>query len=513
MKQSAVKLLLAASLTFGTTITVLPSEMHAATIADINLNNATDAIERAHSLNLIPKGARATVKQNDDKWYVTFQKDEKDEGGNPFHTGHAVLYAKDGRVAKYAVSLRSSFRGEPGDNPDDESKLNYSINEVNTIAMEFIEQQDWKLEDSWMFNPYPLAENNTKFDSKRFHSVRFDRAHDEIRDAWDGASVTVDRRTGEVNAYYVDWEERTYTPELASEATPISLNEAGTRFYDEIEPFLMWQGIKDPEQPQLVYALNQQYIMAIDGTFPKEYQWENPSFEEKIKPGYSSWTAKKRLLSMYDLNLEYIDGKLAYRLRLKPEITYFMDGWHPTIDAHSGKWLNFLNEPIETTFPPAGDWLIHAAPIDKIGYDAAMVWNNELLRLENEPFIQKSHTLVPFRELLEKLDAKIKWDSEARKVSASKGGTTIVLTVDSETAYMNGKAIKLEEPARLKKGRTYIPARIVLEAFGAKVNWDRDARFILVTTEDSLPQLSPAELKRYRFQAQLNWENKAAQQD
>ncbi|MFF2890181.1 stalk domain-containing protein [Paenibacillus sp. NPDC057967] len=509
IKQPTIKLLLAATLAFGGALTALPSSfVHAESIADTKINDASEAIERAHSLNLIPQEARVTAKQDGDKWDVIFQKDEKDEGGSPFHTGQVIMYAKDGRVAKYAVSQRSSFRGEPGDDPDDESKMKYSIDEVKQIAMDFMKQQDWKLEDSWVFNPYPLAENTTKFQSKRFHQVRFDRSHHGVRDAWDGASVAVDRRTGQINSYYADWEERVYTPDKASEATPISQNEAGKRFYEAIEPFLLWQGIKDPEQPQLVYALHQQYIMAMDGTFPKEYQWENPPFEEKIKPGYSSWTAKKRLLSMYDLNLEYIDGKLAYRLRLKPEITYFMDGWHPTIDAHSGKWLNFLNEPIKTTFPPAGDWLVHAAPVNKIGYDAAIVWNNELLWMDNEPFIQKSHTLVPFRDLLEKLGAKIKWDSEARKVTASKDGVTIELLVDSDTAYINGKAIKLEEPARLKKGRTYIPARIVLETFGTKVGWERDSRFILVTTEESLPPLSSAELKRYRFQAQLNWENK-----
>lgn len=508
-KQSAVKLLLAASLTFGATFTALPStSIHADTIAGMKINNASEAIERAHSLNLIPEGARTAAKQEGEKWDVTFRKDEKDIGGSPLHAGQIVMYAKDGRVAKYAVSQRSSFSGEPGDNPDDESKMKYSIEEVKQIAMDFMQQQDWKLEDSWVFNPYPLSEYVAGKRSKRFHTVRFDRSHDGVRDAWDEVSIIVDCRTGQIDSYYVDWEERVYTPNKSSEAKPISLDEAGKRFYDAIEPFLLWQGIKNPEQPQLVYALHQQYIMAIDGTFPEEYQWEDPPIEANIKPGYSSWTAKKRLLSMYDLNLEYVDGKLAYRLRLKPEITFFMEGWHPTIDAYSGQWLDFLNEPVMTPFPPAADWLIHTVPVDKIGYDAAIVWNNDLMRLENEPIIQKSHTLVPFRELLEKLDAKIKWDSEARKVTASKNGITIELVIDSETAYINGKAVKLEEPARLKKGRTYIPARIVLETFGAKVGWDRDSRFLLVTTEDSLPPLTQAELKRYRFQAQLNWENK-----
>ncbi|REK76809.1 copper amine oxidase N-terminal domain-containing protein [Paenibacillus paeoniae] len=508
--KSLAKLLLAVLLAAGVIVTGVPSDVQASVTAVTKIDNATKAIAHAQGLNLIPDGARAAAKQNGDKWEVTFKNDEEGPGGGPLLYGTIVLYAKTGKVASYATGLKqSNYNVQPGGDPDDESVMTYSIEESITIATDFIKQQDWKLEDSWVFNPYPLSENSTKFDAKQWNHVRFDRSHDGIRDSWDEVSVTVDRWRGEVVSYYVDWEERIYTPNKGNQASPISLYKAGQLFYDVIEPLLIWQGVKDPNQPELVYALHDQYVMAIDGTIPSEYQRVNPPLEENIKPAYSSKLAKKRLLAMYDLNLEYINGNLAYRLRLQPEITFFMDGWHPTIDADSGKWLNFLNDPILTPFPPAGEWLVHAAPAGKIGYDAAILWNNELLPLENEPFIRDGYTLVPFRELLEKLGAKITWNAKERKVTASKEGTSIELTVDSETAYINGNAKKLDAPARLKNGRTYIPARLVLEAFGLKVGWNNESRLVLVGTKDQMPVPTQEELKRHRFQAQLNWENKA----
>ncbi|MFC4304034.1 copper amine oxidase N-terminal domain-containing protein [Cohnella boryungensis] len=507
-KATTTKLLLAASLAFGTISTVLPVTALAENLVEAKIDNATQAISRAKALNLIPEGARATAKLSGDKWDVTFSTDEKDEGGNPLHMGQIVLHAKNGKVAMYHESLRSDFRGKPGEDPFDESKMKLSTAEAQDIALEFIKQRHWKLDVSWMFNPYPIAyENDRRFDIPRLHGVHFDGSHDGIRDGSARVGVTVDRWTGEVDSYDISWEECTYLPEKVSEANLIGINEAGKLLFDAIEPFLKRQATMDPEQPKLVYALHEKYVITYDGKFPAEYQWDNPPFTEKIKPSYSSELAKKRLLSMYDLNLEYIDGKLAYKLRLKSEITSFTSGLHPVIDARTGEWLDFLNQPLTKTFSPAGEWLIHAAPDSNIEYAAAILWDNELLQLESEPFVKNGYTLVPFRELLTKLGAKINWDPVTRKVTASKDGTTIELTIDSNITLINGKEQKLEAPATMKGGRTYIPARLVLETFGAHVGWDKESRLVLVSSDGTPPVLSPEEQKKYRFQAQLNWEN------
>ncbi|MCR2807577.1 copper amine oxidase N-terminal domain-containing protein [Paenibacillus soyae] len=509
MRATTAKLLLAATLAFGAIMTVGLVPAQAEDSVETKIESATQAINRAKALNLLPEGARPTVKLDGEKWDVTFRTDDKDENGSPLHVGQVVMYAKNGKVVKYRESLRSNFIGKVGEDPFDEDLMKISTVEAQDIALEFIKQQDWKLDVNWMFYPYPVAyEYDTRFDIGRLHGVNFSRSHEGIRDGADGVGVTIDRWTGEVDSFYVDWEERTYTPNKVSEADVIGLNEAGKLFYDAIEPFLKWQAIYDPEQPRLVYALHERYVMTFDGKFPIEYQWENPIITEKINPSYSRELVKKRLLTMYDLGLEYIDGKLAYKLRLKPEISLFMENLHPVIDANTGEWLDFLNRPLNKPFSPAGEWLIHAAPESKIEYAASIVWDNELLQLQNEPFIKNGYTLVPFRELLTKLGAKISWDPVARKVTASKNSTTIELTIDSDTTLINGKEQKLEAPAILKDGRTYIPARLVLETFGLHVGWNKESRLVLVSSDGNPLVLSPDEQKKHRFQAQLNWENK-----
>lgn len=421
------------------------------------------------------------------------------------------MQAEDGKITMYSADLQSNFSIPQDSDPFDESTFAFSKEEAQHIADAFIQEKAWDIPAQWIDDPYPISEYiaGREFHTPRMHIVRYDHSHNGVRDISNYASVTVDRVTGDVRAYTVYWSEHPYVPNSPQEAEPalISLNEAAELFYQKVDPFLQWQAIYDPEKPRLVYSLHHQYVMTYDGKFPKEYQWENPTVPEKIKPAYSSSLAKKRLLSMYDLNLEYMDDKLVYKLRLKPEISFFMEGWQPSIDAGTGAWLDFLNKPLEKPLPDAGDWLMNVAPSGKPGYAAAFVWDSRLLRLANEPFIQNGHTLVPFRELLTKLGAKIGWDPVARKVTASKGGTTIELTVDSDTAYINGENKKLEAPARIQNGRTYVPARLVLETFGAKVGWNGDFRLVLVSTDDDAPSPTPQQLKRHGFQAQLNWEN------
>ncbi len=509
MIKRTVKLLLAASLGVGGIMTVHPVPVRAEAAMDAPIGSTAQVIDRAYALHLIPEGAKPSAKLDGDKWDIAFASDAKDEYGLPLHVGEIALSAIDGKLLRYSASFKSTFRGQPGDDPNDESLMAFTVEEAQAIAAKFVEQQDWQLDDDWMFDPYPVAGRETRFEVKRFPNIRFARSHDGIRDSQDSVVVKVDRMTGEIDSFYVKWEARAYSPNTAGEAAWIDVSAAGEIFYNTIQPFLKWQALIDPDRPRLVYALHSEYLMTPDGKFPKEYQWENPPFAEKIKPAYSGDLAKTRLLSMYDLTTEYADGKLAYKLRLKPEIAFFDDGLHPVLDANTGEWLDFLNRPIEEPFPLAGDWLVQSAPAGKIDYAAAVVWDNELLRLQDEPITEDDYTLVPFRELLEKLGALIAWDPVARKVTAGKDGTWIELTVDSDSVLINGEEKKLEAPARIRNGRTYVPARLVLETFGAKVGWNPESRLVLVSTAVSLPALSPEELKRHRFQAQLDWENKA----
>lgn len=100
------------------------------------------------------------------------------------------------------------------------------------------------------------------------------------------------------------------------------------------------------------------------------------------------------------------------------------------------------------------------------------------------PFIdENSRTLVPLRAVMEAYGCTVEWDAAARTVTITDGETTVLVPVDQRCIYINEQYKAIDTAAIIKTGRTYIPIRAVLEAFGAVVEWDGLTRTILVTSQ------------------------------
>lgn len=80
--------------------------------------------------------------------------------------------------------------------------------------------------------------------------------------------------------------------------------------------------------------------------------------------------------------------------------------------------------------------------------------------------------MVPIRFISETLGYKVTWDNDKREVGISGKDTEISLTIDSTKAKVNGKELKLDAPASIKKERTFVPIRFVAENLKAEVKWD-----------------------------------------
>ena len=104
---------------------------------------------------------------------------------------------------------------------------------------------------------------------------------------------------------------------------------------------------------------------------------------------------------------------------------------------------------------------------------------------EVPPEIRGGRTMIPIRVLAERLGADVGWDQAARQVTLERAGVTILMTVGSKTAYINGKAVEMDVAPYITGGRTLIPARYVAEFFGQKVDWDGETRRVYVTEDKS----------------------------
>lgn len=114
----------------------------------------------------------------------------------------------------------------------------------------------------------------------------------------------------------------------------------------------------------------------------------------------------------------------------------------------------------------------------------------------------QGRTLVPVRLVAEALGAEVLWVGETRQVILMRSPDTIVLTLGSAKAAVNGQVVDLPGgvPAGAVKqmvgGKevesTMVPLRFVSEQLGAKVDWDNDTFTAAIAASASTPSPAPS---------------------
>ncbi len=98
------------------------------------------------------------------------------------------------------------------------------------------------------------------------------------------------------------------------------------------------------------------------------------------------------------------------------------------------------------------------------------------------PVIIKERTLLPARAVFESMGAAVTWNEEARLVEVSLGTSTVQLTIDSKTAFVNGKQVAMDVPAMIIDSRTLIPVRFVGESLACGIGWNDTSRTVIITS-------------------------------
>lgn len=116
--------------------------------------------------------------------------------------------------------------------------------------------------------------------------------------------------------------------------------------------------------------------------------------------------------------------------------------------------------------------------------------NGGLVEMDAKPFIENGRVLVPLRGIFEKLGAVVEWLEEEQAVVVSGDGLTVRFIIGRDSAELvkvDGaepvtETVRLDVPARIKEGRTFIPVRFVAETLGADVTWDDVHRTVVIET-------------------------------
>ncbi|WP_429843565.1 stalk domain-containing protein [Brevibacillus sp. FIR094] len=103
------------------------------------------------------------------------------------------------------------------------------------------------------------------------------------------------------------------------------------------------------------------------------------------------------------------------------------------------------------------------------------------------PIHRNGRMLVPIRVVAEATGSEVSYDADTQKVLLNKKGKHITLTIGSQTAYVDGKRLKMDVSPIIVNKRTLVPIRFISEAFGYQVQWDETSAVAYIqskTVED-----------------------------
>ncbi|SFK79629.1 Predicted protein [Paenibacillus sp. 1_12] len=97
---------------------------------------------------------------------------------------------------------------------------------------------------------------------------------------------------------------------------------------------------------------------------------------------------------------------------------------------------------------------------------------NGQLTGNRDGYIEQDVTMVPFRVLLNRIQADYSWNPADASLHLSKGQLSAVLTPGSTTGLLNGQPVELDAAPQVVDGLMYVPLRFVAESLGAELEWN-----------------------------------------
>lgn len=132
----------------------------------------------------------------------------------------------------------------------------------------------------------------------------------------------------------------------------------------------------------------------------------------------------------------------------------------------------------------------HLSSVEMKRYVTVILNNQELPFVPVEglgvPFIDENNrTMIPLRKPLEAIGATVSYDERNRIVTIEKAGTNVGLPIGENVITVNGQEVTIDTRSIIEDGRTYIPLRAVLTAFGYGIEWHANSSTIMIFNDSS----------------------------
>lgn len=114
--------------------------------------------------------------------------------------------------------------------------------------------------------------------------------------------------------------------------------------------------------------------------------------------------------------------------------------------------------------------------------DITVYVDGQELSFEVKPQVSSGTTLVPLRKIFEQFGADIVWDQKTKTVHAQLDDTSFSYTIGHKNYTVSGERKAIPVPGKVVDGHTLIPLRMVGEAFGYQVGWEKQSKTVTIST-------------------------------
>ena len=108
--------------------------------------------------------------------------------------------------------------------------------------------------------------------------------------------------------------------------------------------------------------------------------------------------------------------------------------------------------------------------------------DGQIVHTDVPAIVDQGRVLVPLRGVLERLGARVDFDSAHNIVVAERSGAAVKVAVNSSDAWVNGRHVALDVPAREFGGRVEVPLRFIAQALGVAVDYDALSNTVVIVS-------------------------------
>lgn len=112
--------------------------------------------------------------------------------------------------------------------------------------------------------------------------------------------------------------------------------------------------------------------------------------------------------------------------------------------------------------------------------DIKVLVNGEEMVFDREPALDGDTVLIPYRFVVEKLGATVSWFGDIQTIFTNYEGLITTIQINNDKMFIDDEALTLEKAPVLEIDRTLVPAAVIENSVGAKVEWNAETSTVTI---------------------------------